>query len=117
MVFLRSRGIRTTWFTAGFTIESFPRKCEAVATAGHEIAHHSWAHVPPANQSREEEADPVRANEAILGLTGRVAPMLLVARAHLIFLHGLGGEPRRVARGRPFGCLLQGTGRVRNSRR
>jgi hypothetical protein len=79
MVFLRSRGIRTTWFTAGFTIESFPRKCEAVATAGHEIAHHSWAHVPPASQSREEEADPVRANEAILGLAGRVAPMRPVA--------------------------------------
>jgi peptidoglycan/xylan/chitin deacetylase (PgdA/CDA1 family) len=72
--FLERRGIRSTWFTPGFTIESFPRECEAVVKAGHEIAHHSWAHVPPADQSREaEEADLVRANEAILRLTGRKA--------------------------------------------
>jgi peptidoglycan/xylan/chitin deacetylase (PgdA/CDA1 family) len=72
--FLESRGIRSTWFTPGFTIESFPRECEAVVKAGHEIAHHSWAHVPPAAQSREaEEADLVRANKAILRLTGQRA--------------------------------------------
>ncbi len=41
---------------------------------GHEVAHHSWAHIPPASQSREEEeADLVRANEAIARLTGRKA--------------------------------------------
>jgi peptidoglycan/xylan/chitin deacetylase (PgdA/CDA1 family) len=74
LAFLQSRGISTTWFTPGFTIESFPRECEAVVKVGHEIAHHSWAHVPPASQSREEEeADLVRANEAILRLTGRTA--------------------------------------------
>jgi peptidoglycan/xylan/chitin deacetylase (PgdA/CDA1 family) len=74
LALLQSRGIRSTWFTPGFTIESFPRECEAVVKAGHEIAHHSWAHVPPANQSRdEEEADLVRANEAIQRLTGRKA--------------------------------------------
>ncbi len=72
--FLQSRGIRSTWFVPGFTIESWPRECEAVLAAGHEIAHHSWAHVPPASQSRdEEEADLVRANEAIVRLTGRKA--------------------------------------------
>ncbi len=71
---LRVHGIRTTWFVPGFTIESHARACEAVVEAGHEIAHHSWAHVPPAQQSRaEEEADLVRANEAIARLTGRKA--------------------------------------------
>jgi peptidoglycan-N-acetylglucosamine deacetylase len=74
LAFLESRGIRATWFTPGFTIESWPRECEAVVKAGHEIGHHSWAHVPPASQSREEEeADLVRANEAIVRLTGRKA--------------------------------------------
>jgi peptidoglycan/xylan/chitin deacetylase (PgdA/CDA1 family) len=74
LALLESRGIRATWFTPGFTIESWPRECEAVVKAGHEIGHHSWAHVPPATQSREEEeADLVRANEAIVGLTGRKA--------------------------------------------
>ena len=71
---LKSRGMRATWFIPGFTIESHPRACEAVVAAGHEVAHHSWAHVPPAQQSREqEEADLVRANAAIVALTGRKA--------------------------------------------
>ena len=42
--------------------------------AGHEIGHHRWAHIPHANQTRdEEEADLVRANESIRKLTGRKA--------------------------------------------
>ena len=41
---------------------------------GHEVAHHSWAHIPPATQTVEEvEADLVRANEAIAKLAGRKA--------------------------------------------
>jgi peptidoglycan-N-acetylglucosamine deacetylase len=71
---LRSHRIRTTWFVPGFTIESHPKACEQVVAAGHEIGHHSWAHVPPAQQSRaEEEADLIRANEAITRVTGRPA--------------------------------------------
>src|SRR5215831_18099410 len=71
---LKTFGLRATWFVPGFTIESHPRACEAVVAGGHEVAHHSWAHVPPAQQSRaEEEADLVRANEAIARLTGRKA--------------------------------------------
>jgi len=72
--FLKTRGISATWFIPGFTIESWPRECDAVVSEGHEIAHHSWAHVPPAAQTREqEEADLVRANEAIARLSGRKA--------------------------------------------
>jgi peptidoglycan/xylan/chitin deacetylase (PgdA/CDA1 family) len=71
---LKTNGIRATWFVPGFTIESHPKACEAVVEGGHEIAHHSWAHIPPANQRRdEEEADLVRANAAIERLTGRKA--------------------------------------------
>ncbi len=74
LAFLKSRGIKATWFIPGFTIESWPRECEAVVEAGHEVAHHSWAHVPPATQTREqEEEDLVRANEAIARLSGRKA--------------------------------------------
>lgn len=72
--FLKVEDIRATWFTAGFTIDSYPAICEQVVGAGHEIGHHSWAHVPPADQTREEEeADLVRANESIKRLTGRYA--------------------------------------------
>jgi peptidoglycan/xylan/chitin deacetylase (PgdA/CDA1 family) len=71
---LQANGILSTWFIPGFTIESHPAACEAVVAHGHEVAHHSWAHVPPANQRREEEeADLIRANEAIARLTGRKA--------------------------------------------
>ena len=74
LAFLKSRGIRATWFVPGFTIESWPKESAAVVEGGHEVAHHSWAHIPPANQSRaEEEADLVRANDAIAKLTGRKA--------------------------------------------
>ena len=69
---LKSFGLRTTWFIPGFTIESWPREAEAVVSAGHEVAHHSWAHIPPATQTREEEeADMMRASTAIERLTGR----------------------------------------------
>ena len=72
--FLKERGIKATWFTPGFTIESWPKESAAVVEGGHEIGHHSWAHIPNANQSRdEEEADLVRANENIRKLTGRTA--------------------------------------------
>jgi peptidoglycan/xylan/chitin deacetylase (PgdA/CDA1 family) len=72
LALLKSQGIRTTWFIPGFTIESWPRECEAVVAAGHEVGHHSWAHIPPAAMSRaEEEADLVRAAAAIVRLTGR----------------------------------------------
>src|SRR5438067_631366 len=61
---LKSFGLRATWFIPGFTIESHPGACEALLEDSHEVAHHSWAHVPPAQQSRaEEEADLVHANE------------------------------------------------------
>ena len=74
LTFLKERSIKATWFVPGFTIESWPRECAAVVENGHEIGHHSWAHIPPANQTRvEEEADLVRANENIRALTGRTA--------------------------------------------
>jgi len=72
--FLAERSIKATWFTPGFTIESWPKESAAVVEGGHEIGHHSWAHIPPANQTREEEeADLIRANENIRKLTGKTA--------------------------------------------
>ena len=70
----RKYDITSTWFTPGFTIETYPEMCQKVLAAGHEFGHHGWAHVPPASWSREqEEADLVRGNEAIRKLTGRYA--------------------------------------------
>jgi peptidoglycan/xylan/chitin deacetylase (PgdA/CDA1 family) len=74
LALLKSGGLRATWFIPGFTIKSHLAACEAVLADGHEVAHHGWSHLPPAQQSREEEeADLVRANEAIARLSGRRA--------------------------------------------
>jgi peptidoglycan-N-acetylglucosamine deacetylase len=59
---LRSHGILATFFVPGHTAESFPRETEAILEAGHEVAHHSYAHVDPSRQERDEErADMERA--------------------------------------------------------
>lgn len=71
---LRRYGIAATWFIPGHTIETYPEACRRIAQAGHEIGHHGWTHMPPANLSREqEEAGLVRANEQIRRLTGSAA--------------------------------------------
>jgi peptidoglycan-N-acetylglucosamine deacetylase len=71
---LRRHDIKATWFVPGHTIESFPAICEQIVAGGHEIGHHGWTHVSPANMSaEEEEAGLVKANEAIKRLSGRHA--------------------------------------------
>jgi len=74
LALLKKYGIKSTWFVPGHTIETYPKACEAVVAAGHEIAHHGWTHRPPASLTREEEeGELVRGNEAIKRLTGRAA--------------------------------------------
>ena len=71
---LKSRDISASWFIPGVTIGTYPEICERVASAGHEVGHHGWTHVPPAEMSRQQEHDGlVRANEAIEALSGRKA--------------------------------------------
>lgn len=41
---LGERGLPSTWFIPGHTIESFPKECARVAKDGHEIAHHGYCH-------------------------------------------------------------------------
>ena len=67
-------GIKSTWFIPGFTIDTYTDTCEQVAARGHEIAHHGWTHVPPAKLSRDqEEEEMIRANDAILRISGKPA--------------------------------------------
>jgi peptidoglycan/xylan/chitin deacetylase (PgdA/CDA1 family) len=72
LALLAKYDIRSTWFVPGHTIESFPDRCEEVVAAGHEIAHHGWTHVPPANMTKEEEeVGLTRGVKAIKKLCGR----------------------------------------------
>ena len=74
LALLKKYRIRTSWYIPGHTLETYPDQCRAVFDGGHEIGHHGWTHVPPAEMTREqEEAGLARANEQIRKLTGRTA--------------------------------------------
>lgn len=58
--------VPATFFVPGHTVESFPTEVEAILAAGHEIAHHSYAHIDPSGQTPDEErADMERALRAL----------------------------------------------------
>ena len=63
---LREAGIPATFFIPGHTVDSFPGAVDAILAAGHEIAHHSYAHVDPSRQTpAQERADMERALAAL----------------------------------------------------
>jgi peptidoglycan/xylan/chitin deacetylase (PgdA/CDA1 family) len=71
---LRSRGIPSTWFIPGHTIESFPDACARVVEAGHEIGLHGYAHENVEQLEESEERDVLgRAYEIVESFTG-IAP-------------------------------------------
>ena len=52
---LERHGLPATFFVPGHTLESFPDESQRIIDAGHELAHHSYAHVDPSGQAPEEE--------------------------------------------------------------
>lgn len=71
---LRKYTIRSTFFIPGVVIEMYPAACEAIVAGGHEIGHHGYTHIPPANLSRDKEEEGLaRGNEAIKRLSGQAA--------------------------------------------
>jgi peptidoglycan/xylan/chitin deacetylase (PgdA/CDA1 family) len=58
-----------TFFIPGHTVESFPAVVETILQADHEIAHHSYAHVDPSQQTpAEERRDIERGLHALAGI-------------------------------------------------
>lgn len=49
----RAQGVIATWFVPGATAQLFPDLVRMVASEGHEVAHHGWAH----ESSKRPEAD------------------------------------------------------------
>ena len=63
--------LQASWFIPGVVIGTYPEICRRIDAAGHEIGHHGWSHIPPAQLGREqEEHGLVRGNEAIASITG-----------------------------------------------
>ncbi|WP_207538293.1 polysaccharide deacetylase family protein [Sabulicella rubraurantiaca] len=69
---LRSRGLKSSWYVPGVVIKTYPAACERLVREGHEIGHHGWSHVPPAQLEAKREAEEFeRAVAAIKELTGQ----------------------------------------------
>ena len=57
LALLADRGIPSTWFVPGHTLETFPSSTEAILAGGHELACHGWFHEDFATVSRDEERE------------------------------------------------------------
>jgi len=57
LALLADRGIRSTWFVPGHTLETFPASTEAILAGGHELACHGWFHEDFATVPRDEERE------------------------------------------------------------
>ncbi|KAJ9646634.1 hypothetical protein H2199_002683 [Coniosporium tulheliwenetii] len=49
--------IKGTWFIPGHSLETFPKECEMVRDAGHEIGLHGYSHENPVDMSLEQQRD------------------------------------------------------------
>ena len=66
--------IRASFFIPGVVIGTYPKICEQIVKAGHEIGHHGWTHVTPASLSKAQEQEALeKGNRAIRKLTGKLA--------------------------------------------
>ncbi|MCG6122827.1 MAG: polysaccharide deacetylase [Microvirga sp.] len=64
--------IRSSWFTPGVVVKTYPEICRRLVAEGHELGNHGWTHIPPADLAPEaEERGLVRASEAIAEIAGR----------------------------------------------
>ena len=70
---LRDYELPATFFIPGHTVDSFPTEVEAILAAGHEVGHHSYAHVDPSLQTADEERQDMERAFAALQRVG-VAP-------------------------------------------
>ena len=52
---LSERGIPSTWFVPGHSIEAFPEVARRIVAGGHEVGHHGYCHEDPRPLSEPEE--------------------------------------------------------------
>jgi polysaccharide deacetylase family protein (PEP-CTERM system associated) len=63
---LSAAGTRATFFILGWVAERFPRLARRIASAGHEVACHGYAHRRVCTQTREEFREDLRRSKALL---------------------------------------------------
>src|SRR5689334_13653483 len=55
LTLLAAHQLPATFFIPGHTVESFPDETARIIASGHEVAHHSYAHIDPCAQTQAEE--------------------------------------------------------------
>ena len=69
---LDSKGVLSTWFIPGHTVETYPSVCRDVVAAGHEIALHGYVHELVSSLSPDDERRVFeRSHELLSRLTGK----------------------------------------------
>jgi peptidoglycan/xylan/chitin deacetylase (PgdA/CDA1 family) len=72
---LSRRGIASTWFVPGHTLETWPDQAAAIVGGGHELASHGWFHEDFAELSVDEQRSILeRSFQALSRAAGGVAP-------------------------------------------
>ena len=96
LALLADRGIPSTWFVPGHTLETFPDSTAAILDGGHEIGCHGWFHEDCATLARDEEWELIeRCAAAVERVTGARprgwrAPYWSVGAASLGLVEGAG---------------------------
>lgn len=68
---LKRYNVPSSFFVPGVVIGTYPQSCQLILDSGHEIGHHGWTHVPPANLTPEQEEEGlIRGIEKIREFTG-----------------------------------------------
>lgn len=72
LALLRREQIPATFFVPGWVVDHYPATVAAILEGGHEVAHHGYQHIPPAQQTAAEEEEALVAGiEAIRRATGQ----------------------------------------------
>jgi peptidoglycan/xylan/chitin deacetylase (PgdA/CDA1 family) len=72
---LERRGIASTWFVPGHTLETFPESTLAIVRGGHELASHGWFHEDFSELSVDEQRSVLARSIEALEQAAGVAPL------------------------------------------
>lgn len=71
---LEERSIESTWFVPGHTAETYPKQCQEIVEAGHEVGLHGYAHENASDMSEKQEREIYRRAFGVLGDLAGEAP-------------------------------------------
>lgn len=71
---LADRGLPSTWFVPGHTIETYPEVCQEIVASGHEVGLHGYAHENVGTLDQGQERDMFRRVHGLVGDLSGVAP-------------------------------------------